>query len=145
MQHVLVPWWHSINGTLRHQRELAFTLEASYFRFKAVSRQSKHPLLSSCLTWEVLKTHYVPFWLALKFPSSQSAAVLCSLAECHRQARPGVLLPPKFHGGPWNGQKTAVAPWPPNRVGLLLKFTCSWFCIASRFREKGEFAMPTLE
>ena len=145
MQHVWVPWWHSINGTLRHHRELAFTLEVSYSKFKAVSRQSKHPLLSSCLTWEVLRTHYMTFWLALKFPSSWSAAVICSLAERHHQARPGVLLLPKFHRGPWDGQKMAVASWPPNRMRPLLKFTCSWFHIASRFREKGELAMPMLE
>jgi len=71
--------------------------------------------------------------------------VLCFPAEHHRQAQPGILFPPEFHWGPWHGQKTAVAPWPSNRLGPLLKFTCSWFHITSRFREKGDFAMPMLE
>lgn len=130
---------------MRHHRELAFALEASSSRFEAVSRQSEHPLLSSCLTWEVLKTHYLSFWLELKFPSSRSAAVLCSPAQRHGQARPGLLLPRDFHRHPRDSQKMALAPWPPGRMGPLLKFTCSWFRIASRFRGKGELAMPVLE
>lgn len=39
----------------------------------------------------------------------------------------------------------AVAAWPLNRIEPLLKFTFSWFRIASRFGDIGELAMPMLE
>lgn len=93
----------------------------------------------------MLKTYYVSFWLVLKFPSSWSAAVLCFLAKHRHQAWAGILFLLKFHWGPKDGQKMAVAAWPLNRIEPLLKFTFSWFRIASRFGDIGELAMPMLE
>lgn len=129
VQHVLVPWWHSINGTLRHHRELAFTLEASYSRFKAVSRQSKHPLLSCCLTWVVLRSHYVAFCLAIKVPCSWSAAVLCSWWNTSARHSHTLSFHPGFSRlqGMSRGQLFSLAPQhdgTPLKIHLQLVSCC---------------------
>lgn len=138
MQHVWVPWWHSTNGTLRHHRELAFPLGASYSGFKAVSRQCKHPLLSSYLTWVVLRSHFVVFCLVIKVPCSW----FCPWENTSAWHSHTLSFSP---GSPRGWAEDSCSPWPPRVMGPLLKFTCSWLHVASRFWKKAELTMAMLK
>lgn len=112
-------------------------LEATYSRFKAVSRQSKHPLLSSCLTWVVLRSHFVAFCLVIKVPH----VVLQQCCAPGKTPVPSTATP----GSPRGWAEHSCSPWLPNLMGPLLKFTCNWFWVANRLREKGELTMPMLK